>query len=69
VSNHAKTKKCAACGEKTGGIFNKAHKLIARIKERRAKSLAEEEEERKKKAAADADGGDDGDDEGNGHSR
>ncbi|PIL36050.1 hypothetical protein GSI_01710 [Ganoderma sinense ZZ0214-1] len=51
IKRFAKTPKCAACGAPTGGIFNRADKVIAKLK--------------KKQEPADEDGaGEDGDGEG-----
>ncbi|KAM5531627.1 hypothetical protein V8D89_014679 [Ganoderma adspersum] len=51
IKRFAKTPKCAACGAPTGGIFNRADKVIAKLK--------------KKQEAVDEDGaGEDGDGEG-----
>jgi RING finger protein 113A len=41
IKRFAKTPKCAACGAPTGGIFNRADKVISKLK----KMEAEEEEE------------------------
>ena len=51
IKRFTKTPKCAACGAPTGGIFNRADKVIAKLK--------------KKQEAADEDGArEDGDGEG-----
>ncbi len=42
IKRFAKTPKCAACGVPTGGIFNRADKVIAKI---RAKEKAKKERE------------------------
>ncbi|KLO11754.1 hypothetical protein SCHPADRAFT_941824 [Schizopora paradoxa] len=52
IKRYAKTPKCLACGTPTGGLFNRADKVIAKMKE---KERLEKEE---------GDGG--GDDDGNG---
>ena len=42
IKRFAKTPKCAACGAPTGGIFNRADKVIEKMKKKRE---AEEEDE------------------------
>lgn len=43
IKRFAKTPKCAACGTPTGGIFNRADKIIEKMRE---KQKAKEEKER-----------------------
>ncbi|KAF5351790.1 hypothetical protein D9756_007636 [Leucocoprinus leucothites] len=46
IKRYAKTPKCLACGAPTGGIFNRADKVIEKIdKKRKAKEVDEEEQE------------------------
>ncbi|KAG9078645.1 RNA-splicing factor [Ceratobasidium sp. UAMH 11750] len=52
IKRFAKTPKCIACGAPTGGIFNRADKVIKKLKE--------------KKAAKEAEAGKDSDEEGGG---
>lgn len=42
IKRFAKTPKCAACGAPTGGIFNRADKVIEKLKQKQA---AEEQED------------------------
>lgn len=49
IKRFAKTPKCAACGAPTGGIFNRADKVIEKMRKKRAD-----------KEAADAEDGEDG---------
>ncbi|KAG9118979.1 RNA-splicing factor [Ceratobasidium sp. 392] len=51
IKRFAKTPKCIACGSPTGGIFNRADKVIKKLKD--------------KKAAKEAEAGKDSDEEGN----
>ena len=44
IKRYAKNPKCLACGAPTGGIFNRADKILAKIEKKR-KDKAEEEEE------------------------
>ncbi|PPQ84591.1 hypothetical protein CVT25_015794 [Psilocybe cyanescens] len=45
IKRYAKTPKCLACGTPTGGIFNRADKIIDKInKKREAKSAKEDED-------------------------
>ncbi|KII92681.1 hypothetical protein PLICRDRAFT_104094 [Plicaturopsis crispa FD-325 SS-3] len=55
IKRFARTPKCLACGAPTGGIFNRADKIIEKI-----------EKKRKDKAAAKGDGDGDGDDDAQG---
>ncbi|KDN49356.1 hypothetical protein RSAG8_02058, partial [Rhizoctonia solani AG-8 WAC10335] len=41
IKRFAKTPKCLACGAPTGGIFNRADKVIKKLKEKRAAKEAE----------------------------
>ena len=52
IKRFAKTPKCAACGIPTGGIFNRADKVVEKLKEK--KKREEEEEERQKAEGAGA---------------
>jgi RING finger protein 113A len=45
IKRFAKTPKCLACGAPTGGIFNRADKVIDKLKAKKAKEDAEAEEE------------------------
>src|ERR1700761_4311893 len=46
IKRFAKTPKCAACGAPTGGIFNRADKIIEKInKKREEQKLADDEVE------------------------
>lgn len=56
IKRFGKTAKCFACGKPTGGVFNKAHKLIKTIKERERLRLEAEKEEEGEGGGAD-DGG------------
>ncbi|THH18743.1 hypothetical protein EW146_g2282 [Bondarzewia mesenterica] len=50
IKRFAKTPKCAACGAPTGGIFNRAEKIMEKIKKRQEKEKGEgndDEHERK----------------------
>lgn len=42
IKRFAKTPKCAACGAPTGGIFNRADKVIEKLKKKRGDGDAEE---------------------------
>lgn len=42
IKRFAKTPKCAACGAPTGGIFNRADKVIEKVKKKRGEGDAEE---------------------------
>jgi len=50
IKRFAKTPKCAACGIPTGGIFNRADKVVERLKEK--KKRVEEEEDRERAEGA-----------------
>jgi RING finger protein 113A len=52
IKRFAKTPKCAACGIPTGGIFNRADKVVEKLKEK--KKREEEAEERQKAEGAGA---------------
>lgn len=41
IKRFAKTPKCAACGAPTGGIFNRADKIIEKMKKKRGDGDAE----------------------------
>ena len=41
IKRFAKTPKCAACGAPTGGIFNRADKVIAKLKKKQEAAGAE----------------------------
>lgn len=43
IKRFAKTPKCAACGAPTGGIFNRADKVIEKMKKKRAEKEAGED--------------------------
>lgn len=46
IKRFSKTPKCAACGTPTGGIFNRADKVIEKMREKqKAKEMKEREEE------------------------
>ncbi|KAH8107777.1 hypothetical protein BXZ70DRAFT_11620 [Cristinia sonorae] len=45
IRRFAKTPKCAACGAPTGGIFNRADKVIEKMREKRAKADADEQDD------------------------
>ncbi|KAI0683148.1 hypothetical protein BC835DRAFT_1296953 [Cytidiella melzeri] len=45
IKRFAKTPKCAACGAPTGGIFNRADKVIEKMKKKRAEAEAADAEE------------------------
>lgn len=40
IKRFAKTPKCAACGAPTGGIFNRADKVIEKMRKKRADAEA-----------------------------
>ena len=42
IKRFAKTPKCAACGAPTGGIFNRADKVIEKLKKKRGDGDADE---------------------------
>ncbi|KAI0633546.1 hypothetical protein C8Q77DRAFT_1057597 [Trametes polyzona] len=44
IKRFAKTPKCAACGAPTGGIFNRADKVIAKLKKKKESEDAQEDE-------------------------
>ncbi|KAL1945912.1 hypothetical protein VTO73DRAFT_1914 [Trametes versicolor] len=44
IKRFAKTPKCAACGSPTGGIFNRADKVIAKLKKKKEDEDADEQE-------------------------
>ncbi|KAI0645874.1 hypothetical protein C8Q79DRAFT_911546 [Trametes meyenii] len=44
IKRFARTPKCAACGAPTGGIFNRADKVIAKLKKKQEADEAEEQE-------------------------
>ena len=52
IKRFGKTPKCAACGAPTGGIFNRADKVIERMKKKR-----EEDESEDRDGGADGPGG------------
>ena len=52
IKRFSKTPKCLACGAPTGGIFNRADKVIAKINEKRASKEAAEAEAEKEAAGA-----------------
>ncbi len=45
IKRFAKTPKCAACGAPTGGIFNRADKVIAKMKKLEAEGGGEAEDD------------------------
>jgi len=46
IKRFAKTPKCLACGAPTGGIFNRADKIIEKLnKKREEQKLADDEDE------------------------
>lgn len=45
IKRFAKTPKCAACGQPTGGIFNRADKIIEKMNKTRQEKEDEEEDE------------------------
>jgi RING finger protein 113A len=51
IKRFAKTPKCIGCGAQTGGIFNRADKILAKLNKKKSKKIGE-------------DGGGMGDDEG-----
>ncbi|KAH9858893.1 hypothetical protein C2E23DRAFT_880309 [Lenzites betulinus] len=52
IKRFGKTPKCAACGAPTGGIFNRADKVIAKLKKKEAEDAEGEEEEEEARAPA-----------------
>jgi len=46
IKRFAKTPKCAACGIPTGGIFNRADKVVEKMKEKKKRDEEEEERQR-----------------------
>ena len=54
IKRFAKTPKCAACGAPTGGIFNRADKVIAKLKK---KQEAEEADAREQGEGGSGEGG------------
>ncbi|KAI0665986.1 hypothetical protein C8Q78DRAFT_487677 [Trametes maxima] len=44
IKRFGRTPKCAACGAPTGGIFNRADKVIAKLKKKKEADEAEEQE-------------------------
>ena len=44
IKRFAKTPKCAACGAPTGGIFNRADKVIEKMKKKREEKEAAEQD-------------------------
>jgi RING finger protein 113A len=45
IKRFAKTPKCLACGAPTGGIFNRADKVLEKIKKKQAKGEKGSDEE------------------------
>ena len=45
IKRFAKTPKCAACGAPTGGIFNRADKVIEKMRQKREKAEADAEQD------------------------
>jgi len=45
IKRYAKTPKCLACGAATGGIFNRADKILERIKKRKAEDDVNEDDD------------------------
>lgn len=45
IKRFGKTPKCAACGAPTGGIFNRADKVIEKMKKKRAQAEGQDEED------------------------
>jgi RING finger protein 113A len=45
IKRYAKTPKCLACGTPTGGIFNRADKIIEKINKKRADKEAKQDDE------------------------
>jgi len=43
IKRFAKTPKCMACGAPTGGIFNRADKVIKKLNDKRAAEAAEKD--------------------------
>ncbi len=43
IKRYAKTPKCAACGTPTGGLFNRADKVIAKLKKKKEAEDADAE--------------------------
>jgi RING finger protein 113A len=52
IKRFAKTPKCIACGAPTGGIFNRADKVIKKLKDKRAAKEAADGEGDDEEAAA-----------------
>lgn len=46
IKRYAKTPKCLACGAPTGGIFNRADKIVEKINKKRKEKEAGDGEER-----------------------
>lgn len=46
IKRYAKTPKCLACGAPTGGIFNRADKVIEKIHKKRKEKEDDDDEER-----------------------
>ena len=44
IKRYAKTPKCLACGAPTGGIFNRADKILAKIKQRKKEKEGDDDE-------------------------
>ena len=53
IKRYAKTPKCLACGATTGGIFNRADKIIEKVNKKRN----EREEKEKEDRESDGEGG------------
>lgn len=45
IKRFVKTPKCAACGTPTGGIFNRADKIIEKVNKKREKAEQDDEED------------------------
>lgn len=57
IKRFAKTPKCAACGAPTGGIFNRADKVIEKMRKKRADAEAGDDDDGEKDAAKGSGGG------------
>jgi len=61
IKRFAKTPKCAACGAPTGGIFNRADKVISKMKKMEAEEQSHEDGEENVPASVQIEGLDEGD--------
>lgn len=60
IKRYAKTPKCLACGAPTGGIFNRADKVIEKINKKRKEKEAKSDEEHEAGADVQIEGLDEG---------